>query len=223
MLRVESTLKLENYLDWARSINAPARPSFVKKTLTLSLLLVSLGFLFARWSTNDAPPAGAIAVVVGFLLTLFSVPIWFLFERPRAEKEELHLRGSFERFYQQPRQLEFDESGWSFKYGAAVNSRLWEDLVSFADYGRTIVLADTFVYYPLAAGAFTGEQRKLLKDLCEKSLLPEPKVMSVSTFASRASYVRSMLVFRWPQAHIADALSLRARIRIFHFGGNHTG
>ena len=197
MPRVEFTLKLENYLDWARNIHMSARPSFVKKALTLSLLLVSLGFLFARWSANDAPPAGAIAVIVGFLLAVLSLPIWLLLERPQPGKEELHLRGLFERFYQQPRQLEFDDSGWSFKYGAAVNARPWEDLVSFADYGRTIVLADTFVYYPLAAAAFTGEQRKLLKDLCEQSLLPEPKLMSVSMFASRASYARSMVVFRW--------------------------
>lgn len=207
MPRVEFTLKLENYLDWVRNIHVPARPSFVKRPLTLSFLLVSLGFLFARWSTNDAPPAGAIAVIVGFLLAVLSLPIWLLLERPHPEKEELHLRGLFERFYQQPRQLEFDDSGWSLKYGEAVNARPWEDLVSFADYGRTIVLADTFVYYPLAVGAFTGEQRKLLKDLCEKSLLPEPRLMSVSMFASRASYVRSMVVFRW-RKHTLRMLSL---------------
>ena len=90
MARVEFTLKFENYVDWTRNIHVPARPSFVKRALTLSLLLISLGFLFARWSTNDAPPAGAIAVIVGFLLTLLCLQLWLLIERPRPEKEELH-------------------------------------------------------------------------------------------------------------------------------------
>jgi hypothetical protein len=197
MHRVPFTLSFENYLDWVGAHEKPRQQRVVGKTLTLGLALVCLGFLFARWSSNSAPPAGALALFFGLLLTLACLPLWFLLERRNPERMRAEQKKNFEAYFLDPRIFEFDESKWSLTYGGATNSRTWDDLTSFRDAGRTIILADTFVWYPLAGAAFAKEQRDRLKELCERALSAAPILFSVSMFCTPASFVRSMIAYRW--------------------------
>jgi len=208
-MKVEFSLSFENYQDWCVRNSSTRRSKLISKLALSAFVLIGLGYFFAAHSKSSSVPDGVLAIFVGFCLTALLVPLWFLLERENPEKSRLRHQDIFEKYFRQPRSLEFDESGWTFIYGNAVNARPWSDLTSFSDFGRTIVLVDTFVHYPLAAAAFTAEQKERLKELSEKALAPEPKLFSVPMFCTSTAYVRSMAAHFW-RKHTLRRLALYA-------------
>lgn len=197
-MKIEFNLTFEDYLEWQGARLHPKKSKAAMIVALAGFLFLGLGYAILRSSpqSNDFFPGGFF-IMFGLFISVGAIPVGILSARHKPERARAELSGEFERFFTDRRALEADETGWRFTYGTAVNARLWDDLTIMRDAARTLILADTFVWYSLPKSAFKKEDLEDFKGLCERAISSTGKLCTVSVISTKLGYASAMTVHNW--------------------------
>lgn len=195
MIKAKFTLTFDDYSEWQKTLQRPRRSNTPIAVALCGLFLILAGYVIARVFPPTVAQFGVACLFLGLLVTLLSVLLRSLF-RPTSRKIKTESLNIFTRFYKEPRNFEASETGWRYFVGTKEDSRVWTDLFAFVISGRTLVLMDPFVSYPIPFSSLSQEDWKAVGQLAEKGLTTET-MFSVPVVPTAGDFMIALAKHNW--------------------------